>query len=219
MAKVDTGPSATAGNREHETTVPATAATAAQERQQMNPVRFVSITLLLIIMALSGRGRAEAFWGFGEDHDLGKSGLDFNRGYDVNTVATVTGRVVATQRSGSQGHVIIEIRSDNETINICVGPGSYWDKKGTRIRTNDEISAKGSRAQGKDGKSYLLAQTVINRTTGAQVELRNEKGRPGWLSSDTSPDSPSNGRGFQGGGMMRGNGGGMMRGNGGMMRR
>ena len=184
----------------------------------MNSSRFVSIITLLIILTLSGTDRAEAFWGFGEDRDLGKSGLDFNRGYDINTVATVAGRVISTQRSGDQGHVLIEIRNSSETINICVGPGSYWDKNGIQVHANDEISAKGSRAQGKDGKIYLLAQRFVNRTTGAQVDLRNESGRPGWLSADTGQDRSPGGRGFQGGGMMRG-GGGMMRGGGGMMRR
>lgn len=42
------------------------------------------------------------FLGFGSD-DKGKSGLDFNRGYDINTVATVSGCVTSLPREGTAG--------------------------------------------------------------------------------------------------------------------
>ncbi|MDD5286277.1 MAG: DNA-binding protein [Desulfuromonadaceae bacterium] len=180
--------------------------------------------LLLNIMLVTAAtcllsSTAFAWFGFGDD--TGKSGLDLNRGYDVNTVATITGRVVSSHRSGDQ-ETIIEIKSGSETVNLYVGPGSYWDKNGIKVKANDEISAKGSRAQGKDGKSYLLTQKLVNRTTDTQLELRNETGQPGWLPADSSSSRSYGGRGSPGGGMMRGGGGGgMMRGGGGsgMMRR
>jgi hypothetical protein len=152
---------------------------------------------------------------FGSD-DRGKSGLDLNRGYDINTVTTVTGRVAALPQTGDRGGVTIAIISNSETVHLYVGPNSYWDKKGIPVRLNEDISAKGSKSQGKDGRTYLLAQRIVNRTTGAQVNLRNEKGEPGWLGADTTDHTPA---ASQGGGMMRG--GSMMRsgGGGGMMRR
>lgn len=154
-----------------------------------------------------------AFAGFLGSDDKGKSGLDFTSGYDINTVSTMSGRVVSLPHSGEKENVTVEIKSGNQTLNISVGPGSYWEKKGIAINRNDELTVKGSKAEGKDGKSYVLAQKLVNRTTGAQVELRNEKGEPSWSGRDmssTRPESPAGGMRNQGGGMMR-SGGGMMR--------
>ena len=153
------------------------------------------------------------FAGFFGSDDKGKSGLDFNRGYDVNTVSTMSGRAISLPYPGEKENIIVEIKSGNETFNLGVGPGSYWGKKGIAIRLNDEITVKGSKAQGKDGKSYILAQKLVNRTTGTQLELRSEKGEPVWSGRDMSsmrPENPAGGMRSQGGGMMR-SGGGMMR--------
>jgi hypothetical protein len=164
----------------------------------------ISLNCLLIGTVFAG------FWG---SDDKGKSGLDFNRGYDVNTVSTTSGRSVSLPHPGENKNIIVEIKSGYETLNICVGPEAYWGKKGIAINLNDEINVKGSKAQGKDGKSYILAQKLVNRTTGAQVELRSEKGEPAWSGRNMDSmrsERPAGGMGNQGGGMMRG-GGGMMR--------
>lgn len=168
------------------------------------------------VCLLSASAYAGFGFGFGGD-DAGKSGLDLNRGYDINTVATVTGRVASPPKSGEVG-VTVAIVSGGETVNLYVGPGSYWGKNGIPVHLNDDITAKGSKSQGKDGKNYLLTQKLVNRTTGAQVELRNEKGEAGWLSAEGHSTSTRDSRG---GSMMRSGGGGMMRsgGGGGMMRR
>lgn len=161
---------------------------------------------------------AQAFFGFGSD-DTGKIGLDLNRGYDVNTVTTVSGKVISSPHKVDNEQVVAEIRSGNEIVSLTVGPSGYWDKNGIPLRANDDISAKGSRAQGKDGKTYVLTQKLSNRTTGKQIVLRNDKGEPAWTGADMS-NSMRSGSSSGGSGMMRG-GGGMMRsgGGGGMMRR
>jgi len=157
---------------------------------------------------------------FGSDER--KSGLDFNGGYDINTVSTISGRVISLPHPAEQESVVVAIKSGNETLNISVGPGSYWEKNGIAINLNDDLSVKGSKAQGKDGKSYLLAQKLVNRTTGAQLDLRNDRGEAAWSGSSLShvrSEGAAGGMRNQGGSMMR-NGGGMMRsGGGGMMRR
>ena len=174
----------------------------------------VALNCLLIGTVFAG------FWG---SDDKGKSGLDFNSGYDINTVSTMSGRVTSPPHPGEKENVIVEIKRGNETLNIGVGPGSYWEKNGIAINVHDDLSVKGSRAQGNDGKSYLLAQKLVNRTTGAQVDLRNEKGEPVWSGrnmNSTRSGGPVGSMRNQGGEMMRSGGGGMMRsGGGGMMRR
>jgi hypothetical protein len=175
--------------------------------------RFFSIIIFAIILDCLLIG--SVFAGFFGSDDVGKSGLDFTSGYDINTVTTMSGQVVSLPHPGEKDNIIVEIKSGNQTVNIAVGPGSYWEKKGIAINLNDNISVKGSKAQGQDGKSYVLAQKLVNKTTGAQVDLRNDKGEPTWSGRNTSStrmESPA-------GGMRNQGGGGMMRGGGGMMRR
>lgn len=164
-----------------------------------------------------------AFAGFFGSDEKGKSGLDFTSGYDINTVTTMSGRVISLPHPGEKENTIVEIKSGNESLNICLGPGSFWEKKGIAINVNDDLSVKGSKAQGQDGKSYVLARKLVNKSTGAQVDLRNDKGEPVWSgrnTSNTGMSSPLGGMRNQGGSMMRSGGGSMMRsGGGGMMRR
>jgi hypothetical protein len=172
--------------------------------------RFFPVVFWVISLNCALTGTVFAgFWG---SDNQGKSGVDFNRGYDINTVSTISGRVISLPHPGEKENVIVEIKRGNETLNVSVGPGSYWEKKGISINVNDDLSVKGSRAQGLDGKSYVLAQKLVNRTTGAQLDLRNENGEPAWSGSMNSSRAGSAGSmRNQGGGMMRGGGGGMMR--------
>src|SRR6266702_3312004 len=170
----------------------------------MTKGRFPSIIALAISLNCLVIGTAFAGFGFGGD-DPGKSGLDFTKGYDVNTVTTVSGRVVSLPSAGENGQVFAEVRADGETVNLSLGPKSYWDKKGIPLRLNDEVTAKGSKAQGKDGKSYLLVQKLTNKTAASQVVLRNERGGPPWMGKNASgmmPTGPAGGMGA-GGGMMK----------------
>lgn len=178
----------------------------------MIPGRFSLICIRAILLNILMLGTA--FAGFFGSDDKGKSGLDFTGGYDINTVSTVSGRVISAPHSGEKENIIIEVRSGNQILNIFVGPGSYWEKKGIAINVNEDLSVKGSKAQGQDGKTYVLAQKLVNKTTGAQVELRNDKGEPTWSGRDgssTRMESPAGSMRNQGGSMMRSGGGGMMR--------
>ncbi|KAA0895405.1 DNA-binding protein [Oryzomonas rubra] len=169
----------------------------------MTKDRFFSIATLAIVLNSLLIGSAFAGFGFGSDV-VGKSGLDFAKGYDVNTVTTVTGRVASSPQTGEKEHIFVDVRAGGEIISLNLGPKSFWEKKEIPLHPNDDISAKGSKAQGKDGKTYLMVQKLTNKTTGSQAALRNDQGRAAWS-------------GWNAGGMMQG--GGMMRSGGGMMRR
>ena len=176
----------------------------------MNAGRFslILIGAFLLNSLFAGASRA-GFW-FGGD-DTGKSGLDFSRGYDVNTVTTVTGRVASLPQPGEQGQFVTEVRSGNETITVSLGPKTFWEKQEVQLRVNDEVSVKGSKAQGKDGKTYLLAQRLTNKSTGAQVDLRNDRGAPVWLGGNRGGSLSDRGGGMSRGGSLLRGGGGMMR--------
>lgn len=180
----------------------------------MTPGRFslICIRALLLNSLMLGT----AFAGFFGNNNTGKSGLDFTTGYDINTVSTMSGRVISAPHSGEKENIVVEIKSGNESLTVSLGPVPNWEKKGITINVNDDLSIKGSKAQGLDGKTYVLTQKVVNKTTGSQVELRNDKGEPTWLgrnSSSTRMERPAGSMRNQGGSMMRGGGGG------GMMRR
>ncbi|GAM10868.1 hypothetical protein OR1_03168 [Geobacter sp. OR-1] len=170
----------------------------------MSRDRFSHHIVLAAILNCLLTGTAFAGFGFGGD-DLGKSGLDFNKGYDVNTVTTVSGRVASSPRIDDKEQVFVDVKAGGEIVTLSLGPSWFWEKRETPLHPNDEVVAKGSKAQGKDGNTYLLVQRLTNRTTGGQSMVRSDRGWGGW-----------SGRG--GGGMSGGPGGGMMRGGGGGMR-
>ncbi|TWJ14073.1 DNA-binding protein [Geobacter argillaceus] len=171
----------------------------------MSIIRFSPTVTLAVFLNCLLIGSASAGFGFGND-DLGKSGLDFSKGYDVNTVTTVSGRIISSPRTDEHEQVFVEVKADGDIISFSLGPKSFWDKKEIPLHPNDDIAAKGSKAQGKDGKTYLLVQKLTNRTTGAQMAVRSERGVAAWSGRNAG------GMMFNGpGGGMRGNGGSMMR--------
>lgn len=172
----------------------------------MRKDRFSPVLTLAVVLNCLFIGTSFAGFGFGGD-DLGRSGLDFNKGYDVNTVTTVSGRVASSPRIDENGHVFVDVRTARETVSLSLGPQSFWEKQEIALQPNDDVTARGSKAQGRDGNTYLLVQKLTNRTTGAQAVVRTERGGAGW-SGGTMGGMRSNG---PGGGMMRGGGGGMMR--------
>jgi hypothetical protein len=124
---------------------------------------------------------AEAFWGFGSDGDGGKSGLDLVQGYDRNTVITLDGRV-AVSPDPAADPVTVEMIVGSERIMVVLGPRWYLQHDDLDWKAGDSISVRGSKAQGKDGLTYLLTQWVSS-PEGGQLVLRSEAGRPGWSGS------------------------------------
>lgn len=176
----------------------------------MGPVRLLLLTVASLAL-LAVHSPAQAGWWFGQESQQDKSGLDFNRGYDVNTVTTVSGTTISLPHANDQGPMMIEVKSGSDAVILCVGPKTFWEAKGIPVRLNDELSAKGSKAQGGDGSTYLMVQTLENRSTGTRMELRSEKGEPAWSGRNARSGRLGGGMRYQGGGMMRGGGGGMRR--------
>jgi hypothetical protein len=177
---------------------------------RFSPRLLVISALLNLIVA----GTVHA-WFFGGD-DKGKSGLDFNQGYDMNSVTTMTGRVVSPPHAGDAGHVVIVIQSGTDMVHLVVGPTQFWKKNGIPVSFNDNITVKGARAQGDDGRLYLLAQKINNLSTGKRTSVRDDLGMPAWSAGYSDSRRMEQGGSMvpQGGGMrgsMGGMGGRMMR--------
>lgn len=137
---------------------------------------FLLIAAVIVVVLL--HSPAEAFWGFGSGRDGAASGLDLVQGYDRNTVSTLTGRVAVVPDQTSDP-VTVELISGAERFVVVLGPRWYLQDDDLDWKTGDKITVRGSRAQGKDGRTYLLAQWVSGRS-GGQLVLRNDAGRPGW---------------------------------------
>jgi hypothetical protein len=141
-------------------------------RQRMIPVVVFSLLLLPVVTS-------HAFWPFGGGN--GGSGLDLNKGYDVNTVTTVKGKVLSINPDKGGGPVLIEIKSSTGGLFLVAGPRWFWDENGIPVMVGDELSARGSISEGKDGRRYLLAQKLENQRTGEEIILRGDDGIPVWM--------------------------------------
>lgn len=141
----------------------------------MSPVKI--IIYLLATLLLSSPVAAYAFWGSDGDK---QSGLNLETGYDTNTVTMVTGHVVSVQTGVELRNSQLELESGGVRIVVVLGPQRYWADNGIDLRVGDNVTVRGSKAQGKDGVVYILAQKITDTTRDAEVLLRNEAGRPAW---------------------------------------
>lgn len=114
-----------------------------------------------------------AGWIFGEE----TAGLNLG-GYDRNTVTTLTGRVTASPDRAADP-VVLELSTANGAVVVVLGPRWYLQSDSLDWKVGASVSVRGSLAQGRDGRTYLLAQWVENPDGGTLV-LRSATGRPGW---------------------------------------
>jgi len=137
------------------------------------------ILLILIMLALLSPQPATAGW-FGMESEWEKSGLNLTKGYDRNTVNSVTGRLTRIDVEGAAGPALAVLQHGSESVHLVLGPKDYWRSKGMPLKTGDEIVARGSIALGRDGKTYLIVQQLSNPTTGDELRLRTDSGKPAW---------------------------------------
>ena len=135
----------------------------------------LTITLLLLVALPQP---AKAFWGLGEARKQDASGLDLVQGYDRNTVTTVQGRVTAPP-DASADPVTIDLQTGSEQMTVVLGPRWYLQDDNLVWKNGDEVTVRGAKAIGKNGKIYLLAQW-ISTLGGGQLTIRNDHGRPAW---------------------------------------
>lgn len=173
----------------------------------MKSASLFPICIVLLYICCFPPASAVAFWGIGEDQ--GKSGLDFDKGYDLNTVITVKGKVVSIDTGEDGGPVTVVVRQHGGKIHAVAAPGWFWFDRGIPIKPNDEIEVSGAKAQGKDGNMYIISREITNLTTGRSVTLRTEDGRPAWRGGGHWGSSGHGERG--GGGLQRRYGGGSRR--------
>jgi hypothetical protein len=171
-----------------------------------------SILIIMFAALCLWSRQAYAFWG--SDSTDTASGLDVAAGFDVNTITTVAGTVIALpERKGQEQHTVMTVAAPQGTVTVVLGPWSYWEKQAFTVMKNQEVAITGSLAQGKDGALYLFAQRLENRSTGENVTLRSESGKPLWSRGASGNQSgnrqldgsgPRSGAGNRGSGMRGG---------------
>lgn len=153
--------------------------------------RFLSNVLTAAIISLPLT--ASAFW-WDPPGDRA-SGLDLAGGFDVNTVTTLTGSVTTppAPRDGGPHTEMLITTPSGETV-VILGPWEYWKGLGVTIAAGEEVTVTGSRAVGRDGKSYLFAQSIERTGTGGErITLRDQSGRPAWSRSGAGGSAPAAG--------------------------
>lgn len=155
------------------------------------------VSLAMALALLAPLQKAHAAWPF-TDGGPERSGLDLSQGYDRNTVVTITGRVAALP-DNTADPVTVEVVAGSERLVVVLGPRWFLQDDDLDWKVGDQLVARGSRAQGKDGRSYLLAQWVTG-PSGASVVLRTPSGHPGWVRGGRSDR--------QGSAVLQGSGGG-----------
>ena len=143
-----------------------------------------ALALCLVLLVVAS---AHAFWPFSSDGGDSGSGLDLNKGYDVNTVTSVKGKVITINFEEAGGPVLIELRTSSGAVLLMAGPRRYWSENGIPVQVGDEITARGSLTEGKDGRRYLLAQKLANQRTNEDILLRGDDGVPVWTNLKLSP--------------------------------
>jgi hypothetical protein len=166
---------------------------------------YILIAAAALLLVLGGT--ADAFWGFGDSGQQDKSGLDLERGYDRNTVVKLSGSVAVPPRPLAGGLIAFDLSLPGEQIVVVLGPAWYLQDDNLDWKIGDQVTVRGSLAQGKDRRTYLLSQQ-ISVPDGATIVLRDENGSPSW-SGGLRRGQPGGGSGGQ---VQRGGGAGGRRG-------
>jgi hypothetical protein len=162
---------------------------------------YMKYLIIMIIIACSGfwNLEASAFWGNPSTDPA--SGLNVEAGFDVNTITTITGKVVSPPEQRGQGqHTEMTVTTPQGNVTVVLGPWSFWEKQAISVVKNQELTITGSLAQGKDGTFYLFVQRIENQNTGETTTLRSESGAPLWSRGGASSNRNGlRGMGNQGG--------------------
>lgn len=109
---------------------------------------------------------------------------NYGRMYNTNTVETITGKVIGvdtfTPMGGMSRGMHLQLQTDNQTVDVHLGPAWYLENQKVEIKPNETIEVKGSRITFA-GKPAIIASEV--KKGNEILKLRDEKGFPVWSGS------------------------------------
>lgn len=173
--------------------------------QEMDPLRIgkvlkrTAVRTTLLSLTVAFLCPANPFMGIShaqeKDTILSDSGIVYPGGYDLNTVGDIKGRITGIVIPES-GPVQLTLTSDTETYIVLASPGWYWEDMDAGIAEGIEITVRGSKSVGKNGKLYIIAQEI--KVTGSKKTLsfRSDSGKVLWGSGSQTGRTSSQKGGF-----------------------
>ena len=118
-------------------------------------------------------GRGSGGWGMGGS---------YQRLYNLKTVETISGEVVAIESvmpmGGMSGGVHLQVRTPkNELMSVHLGPSWYLDRQDVSLQVKDKIQVKGSKVTIADKPALIAAEVKKGAQT---LVLRDADGFPVW---------------------------------------
>ena len=108
-------------------------------------------------------------------------GTPYNKMYDPKTVESITGEVTSVSQiipnKGMASGVHMNVKTDNETISVHLGPSWYLENQDVKIQAKDKVEVKGSRIMFA-GKPVIIAEEV--KKGDEILKLRDDSGFPLW---------------------------------------
>jgi len=130
-----------------------------------------------------------------KDTALSDSGIVYPGGYDLNTVGDIQGKISGVLIPES-GPVRITLTVDKEIYIILASPGWYWKDMDAALPEGTEVSVRGSKSVGIDGKLYIIAQEIKIIGSKKTLAFRSESGKALWSSASQSGRTNAKGGGF-----------------------
>lgn len=162
-------------------------------------LKMTAVRTSLQVLAASFLFSASLFSGIShaqeEDIILSESGIVYPGGYDRNTVGDIKGRVKGIVIPES-GPVQLTLTADKETYIVLASPGWYWEDMDAELPEGTEITVRGSKSVGKDGKLYIIAQEIRMTDSKKTLAFRNESGKALWGGSSQTGRTGSQKGGF-----------------------
>jgi hypothetical protein len=108
-------------------------------------------------------------------------GTAYGRIYDVKTIESIRGDVVAVERftpqTGMSAGIHLQVKTQTETVSVHLGPAWYLDHQDVQLAVKDTVEVKGSRIT-VQGKPAIIAAEV--RRGEDTLILRDAAGVPVW---------------------------------------
>lgn len=106
-------------------------------------------------------------------------GISYPGGYDLNTVGSVDGRVLAIEVP-EKGPVRLMVAAEKERWVVLASPAWFWRMADPQLDVGAPVRVRGSKTLGADGTLYVIASEIRLEGTGAVTLLRARSGSPLW---------------------------------------
>jgi hypothetical protein len=127
--------------------------------------------LISAALAVPASVEAQGWWG-----------SSAGQGFDRNTVIQVAGTASQVNIVERGGPSSLRLDTAGESFTVMLGPGWYLTEIRADIRQGDPLVVEGSKMMDRRGHLHLVAAKVTNQRSGVSLTLRDEMGRPVWMS-------------------------------------